>query len=105
MAEPVTVGGTARLRLDKFLWFARIVRSRGAAQALAEAGHLRINGRAIDRSHCPVGVGDVLSFAVAGRVRVLLVAALPTRRGPPAEACTLYHEVAAPPLTTPPTAA
>jgi ribosome-associated heat shock protein Hsp15 len=84
----------ARLRLDKFLWFARVVKTRSAAQALAEQGRLRLNGRVIDRSHAPVQVGDVLSFAVQGRVRVLKVEALPPRRGSPAEARTLYSEVA-----------
>lgn len=81
------------MRLDKFLWFARVVKTRSAAQALAEQGRLRLNGRVVDRSHAPVQVGDVLSFAVHGRVRVLKVEALPARRGPPAEARALYSEV------------
>lgn len=84
----------ASLRLDKFLWFARIVKTRSAAQQLAEQGHLRLSGRVVDRSHAPVKVGDVLSFAVHGRVRVLRVEALPARRGPPAEARLLYSEIA-----------
>ncbi len=85
-----------RLRLDKFLWFARIVKTRGDAQALAEQGRLRLNGRVVDKSHAAVGAGDVLSFAVHGRVRVLRIEALPVRRGPPAEARTLYEELSAP---------
>ena len=86
------------LRLDKFLWFARIVKTRSLAQSLAEQGRLRISGRTIDRAHCPVRVGDVLSFAVHGRVRVLKVEALPARRGPPAEARVLYTDLTDPPL-------
>ncbi|HMC91014.1 MAG TPA: RNA-binding S4 domain-containing protein [Allosphingosinicella sp.] len=81
------------LRLDKFLWFARIVKTRAQAQLLAEEGRLRIDGRVIDRAHAPVRVGDVLSFALRGHVRVLRVEALPARRGPPAEARSLYAEV------------
>lgn len=81
------------LRLDKFLWFARIVKTRGQAQALAEEGRLRIGGRVVDRAHAAVRVGDVLSFALRGRVRVLRIEALPARRGPPAEARTLYAEL------------
>ena len=81
------------LRLDKFLWFARIVKTRGAAQALAEEGRIRLAGRVIDRAHAPVRVGDVLSFAQRGQVRVLRVEALPARRGPPAEARALYSEL------------
>jgi len=81
------------LRLDKFLWFARIVKTRSAAQALAEDGRIRIAGRVVDRAHVPVRVGDVLSFAQRGSVRVLRVEALPARRGPPAEARLLYCEL------------
>ena len=81
------------LRLDKFLWFARIVKTRSAAQALAEEGRIRIGGRVIDRAHAPVRTGDVLSFAHRGQVRVLRVEALPARRGPPAEARALYCEL------------
>ena len=81
------------LRLDKFLWFARIAKTRPLAQALAEGGHLRLAGRAVDRAHVPVRVGDVLSFAQRGAVRVLRVEALPVRRGPPAEARALYTEL------------
>jgi ribosome-associated heat shock protein Hsp15 len=95
MPSPLSPGcGVAdSLRLDKFLWFARIVKSRALAQALAEGGRLRLSGRVVDRAHVPVRVGDVLSFAVHGQVRVLRIEALPERRGPPAEARTLYSEV------------
>lgn len=88
------------LRLDKFLWFARIVKTRSLAQTLAEEGRIRIGGRVIDRAHAPVRVGDVLSFAHRGAVRVLKVEALPARRGPAAEARTLYSEVPEGPLTS-----
>jgi ribosome-associated heat shock protein Hsp15 len=81
------------LRLDKFLWFARIVKTRSAARTLAEEGRIRIDGRVVDRAHAPIRVGDVLSFAQRGEVRVLKVEALPARRGPPAEARALYCEL------------
>jgi ribosome-associated heat shock protein Hsp15 len=82
------------LRLDKFLWFARIVKTRALAQILAEEGRIRLNSRLVDRAHAPVRIGDVLSFAQRGAVRVLKVEALPARRGPPAEARALYSEMA-----------
>ena len=83
----------ASLRLDKFLWFARIVKTRALAQGLAEQGRLRLNGRVIDKAHTIVRPGDVLSFAQNGAVRVLKIEALPVRRGPPAEARALYSEL------------
>lgn len=91
------------LRLDKFLWFARIVKTRALAQALAEQGRIRIAGRLVDRAHAPVRVGDVLSFAQRGAVRVLRIEALPARRGPPSEARMLYTDLSqatAAPLTS-----
>jgi ribosome-associated heat shock protein Hsp15 len=81
------------LRLDKFLWFARIVKTRALAQALAEEGRIRIGGRLVDRAHAPVRVGDVLSFAQRGQVRVLKVELLPARRGSPTEARSVYSDV------------
>jgi ribosome-associated heat shock protein Hsp15 len=91
------------LRLDKFLWFARIVKTRSQAQDMAEHGRVRIAGRIADRAHAPVRVGDVLSFAVRGEVRVLKIEVLPIRRGPAAEARSLYvdlSESAVGPLTS-----
>lgn len=86
------------MRLDRFLWFARLAKTRGAAQKIAEAGTLRLDGRRIERAHAPVRVGAVLAFPLGGRVRVLRVEALPSRRGPAAEAAALYTalEIAAP---------
>lgn len=78
------------MRLDRFLWFARIAKSRSAAQAIAEAGMLRLDGRRIERSSAPVRIGCILAFPLHGKVRVLRVEALPKRRGPPAEAALLY---------------
>ncbi len=78
------------LRLDLFLWYARFARSRSNAQAIAETGMLRIDGRRIERAHCPVRVGNILAFPLHGQIRILRVEALPVRRGPPAEAQALY---------------
>ncbi len=81
------------LRLDKFLWFARIAKTRALAQSMAEKGRIRLNGRVIDRAHAPVRAGDVLSFARGGEVRLLRIEALPARRGPAAEARAHYCEL------------
>jgi ribosome-associated heat shock protein Hsp15 len=89
----------AALRLDLFLWFARLVRTRAAAQAIANEGHVRISGRAVARAHAPVRSGDVLSLPLHGRVRVLRVEMLPARRVPAREAGRLYTDLAPEPLT------
>lgn len=81
------------MRLDKFLWFARFAKTRALAQAIAERGRLRVDGRLIDRAHAEVRIGQVLTFALAGRVRVVRIEALPGRRGPAAEAQACYTEL------------
>ena len=86
------------MRLDRFLWFTRIAKKRDWAQALATSGHLRIDGRAVAKASVSVRVGQVLTFAArTGEVRAIRVAALPARRGPPAEARACYEEMLATP--------
>lgn len=82
------------MRLDRFLWFVRLARKRSWAQDLCEGGHLRIDGRRIEKAHAPVRPGNVVAFVSHDhQVRVIRVEALPTRRGPPAEARTCYSDL------------
>ena len=83
------------MRIDMFLWFVRLAKTRSLAQDLACDGRLRIDGRRIERSAAPVRVGNILTFALHDRVRVLRVEALPTRRGPAPEARGCYQELVA----------
>lgn len=83
----------AGLRLDKFLWFIRLTRRRAIAQEIAEQGHMRIDGRVVARAHAVVRVGNVLSFPMAGRVRVIRIEALPRHRGSPEEAQGCYTDL------------
>ncbi|MDF7777911.1 S4 domain-containing protein [Sphingomonas sp. AOB5] len=82
------------MRIDRYLWFVRLAKSRNVAQDLAEGGRLRIDGRRIDRAHAPVRVGNIIAFVGADHhVRVIRVEALPARRGPPAEAQACYQRL------------
>jgi ribosome-associated heat shock protein Hsp15 len=96
MAVDDGAGQAGSMRLDRFLWFARLAKTRQAAQALAVAGTLRLDGRRIDRAHAPVRIGSVIAFVQGSRVRVIRIAMLPERRGPAAEAAMLYDELANP---------
>jgi ribosome-associated heat shock protein Hsp15 len=80
-------------RLDKWLWCARFMRARTDCAALVTQGSIRINRQATDKAHARLRLGDVLTVPVRGEVRVVRVLALAVRRGPPAEAATLYEEV------------
>jgi ribosome-associated heat shock protein Hsp15 len=83
----------AGLRLDKWLWFARLAKSRSAAQNLCESRRLRIDGRVIDRASALVRAGSVLSFPDDDRVVVVRVEGLADRRGPYEEARHLYTDL------------
>ncbi|MBW6505529.1 MAG: RNA-binding S4 domain-containing protein [Rhodobacteraceae bacterium] len=86
-------GESARIRLDKWLWQARLVKTRPLAQSLIGAGHVRVNGQRGDKPGRAVGPGDVLTLRLPGGVRVLQVRACGARRGPAAEAQTLYSDL------------
>lgn len=90
-----------RLRIDKWLWFARLVKSRSLAAEVVLAGQVRVNGQRIEKPGRAVGPGDVLTLALNGQVRVLRIRACGNRRGPAAEALMLYDSLDAPAVPAP----
>jgi ribosome-associated heat shock protein Hsp15 len=90
-SERETSPGTQRL--DKWLWFARVAKSRTLAAQLVEDGKVRVNRTRATKPSQAVRSGDVLTIAFRGRVQVLRVRAAGERRGPPAEARLLYEVV------------
>ena len=79
------------LRIDKLLWFLRFVGSRSLAQDWVGEGHIRLNGRRIERASTAVRCGDILVLPLRSGVRVITLASLPLRRGPPEEARGCYE--------------
>jgi ribosome-associated heat shock protein Hsp15 len=84
-----------RQRLDKWLWFARVVKSRTLAARLVADGHVRVNGTRIAVAARAVQPGDVLTIALERQVRVLKVLEGGVRRGPFEEARLLYQDLVA----------
>ena len=80
-------------RVDKWLWHARLVRTRGAAAALAGSGYVRVNGTRIEAPSKSVRIGDVITVALERTVRVLKVKGFVKRRGPAAAGQSLYEEL------------
>lgn len=81
-------------RLDKWLWCARFMKARSDCAGLVGEGAVRVNRQPTDKAHARLRIGDVLTVAIRGDVRVLRVLALAERRGPATEALTLYEEIA-----------
>lgn len=82
-----------KLRVDKWLWHARLFKSRSLAAELAGSGGLRIDGTKVTKPSQSVVPGNVLTFPKAGFIRIIQVDAIGTRRGPAEEAQTLYTDL------------
>lgn len=87
-------GTQSSLRIDRLLWMLRLAHSRGAAQDIVAAGHIRRNGQRVTRMAQPVCAGDVLTVPVGRAIRVIALDSLPSRRGPASEAQSHYHDLA-----------
>lgn len=83
-------GAKTTQRLDKWLWHARIVKTRSLAAQLVSQGRFRVNRQRIVKPAHAVKAGDVITAALFGRVRVLEIAGFSPRRGPVSEASSLY---------------
>jgi ribosome-associated heat shock protein Hsp15 len=82
------------VRIDRYLYCVRLVKSRTLAQGLIETGYVRIDGKRVEKSSEEVGIGSVVALPLHGRVRILKVLGLPERRGPAVEARLGYKELA-----------
>lgn len=81
------------MRIDRFLFFVRLAKSRTLAQALIDTGHVRVDGKRVTKPSEEVREGSILGIPLNGQTRVLKVLALPARRGPAAEARACYEEI------------
>ena len=87
---------TATQRIDKWLWYARFFKSRSLAAKICEARKVRLNGTVVTKPSHLVKQDDVLTFAQRRGIRVVRIADVGSRRGPAAEAATLYEDLAPP---------
>jgi ribosome-associated heat shock protein Hsp15 len=82
-----------RQRLDRWLWHARVVKTRASAAALAASGHVRLNGKRIAAPGRAVSPGDVLTIALSRSIKVLRIVDVAARRGGAGEARSLYEDL------------
>jgi len=82
-----------RQRVDKWLWHARVVRTRSAAATLVTSGHVRLNGQRIGAASSPVRADDVVTVALDRAVRILKVTAFAERRGDAQAGRALYADL------------
>lgn len=87
------MAASGRQRLDKWLFFARVVKSRSLAARLAVSGRVRVNRDKASQASDPVRTGDVLTITLDRRILVWKVLDTGMRRGPAPEARTLYEDM------------
>jgi len=82
-------------RLDVWLWYARFFKTRSLATRVCERRRIRINGDVVRKASRLVRIGDVITLAHRGQVRVIRILDLGERRGPASEAAGLYDDMSA----------
>ena len=87
---------STRQRLDKWLFFARMAKSRSVAQGYIQSGLVRVNDAVIRQSSHMVKAGDRLDIRFERMDRVLIVKGGGERRGPFEEAKLLYDDITPP---------
>lgn len=92
--EAGQTAGSAGLRIDRWLWCARLYKTRSLAAQAVTAGRVRVGEHRVKPSRL-LKRGEVLNLAQGGRDFELHVLALPARRGPATEARACYAESAA----------
>ncbi len=85
--------GAESQRIDQWLWYARLVKSRTLAQALITRGKVRINRSRIEKTSQVVKADDIVTISLGPKVRVVKIVAFGLRRGPASEAARLYLEL------------
>lgn len=83
------------MRLDRYLFFIRLVKSRTLAQSIIEEGKVRVDGRRVAKTSEEIRLGSLIALPLRGEVRVIRVTGLPSRRGPSPEARQHYQEIEA----------
>jgi ribosome-associated heat shock protein Hsp15 len=86
-------GASAPMRVDKWLWAARLAKTRAIAADAVKGGRVHVNGHAVKPSK-DVGPGDRLEITTGQVRRSVVVLGTAPRRGPAGEAALLYEETA-----------
>lgn len=85
--------GAQKQRIDKWLFFTRVVKSRSLAAKLAAGGRVRVNKDKIDQAAYGVKLGDIITITLDRRIIVYKVLSLGERRGSAPEAQLLYQDL------------
>ena len=81
------------LRLDTYLYYIRIFKSRSIATKFVLTNRLRISGQVTQKPHRMISIGDVLTMTINDHIKILKVLDIPNRRGPYSESLNFYDDI------------
>ena len=81
------------LRLDVYLYYIRIFKSRSIATKFVSTNRLRISGQVTQKPHKMISIGDVLTMTINNNIKILKVLDIPNRRGPYSESLNFYEDI------------
>ena len=81
------------IRLDIYLYYIRIFRSRSIATKFVSTNRLRISGQVTQKPHKMISIGDVLTITINDNIKILKVLDIPNRRGPYSESLNFYEDI------------
>lgn len=81
------------IRLDIYLYYIRIFKSRSISTKFVSTNRLRISGQVTQKPHKMISIGDVLTISINDNIKVLKVLDIPNRRGPYSESLSFYEDI------------
>jgi len=81
------------LRLDKWLWYARFMKSRSKATKFCQSSSFCVNSSIVIKAHFLVKQNDVLTFSIDNNIKIIRILNLGVRRGSASEAQALYQDI------------
>ena len=81
------------IRLDIYLYYIRIFKSRSIATKFISTNRLRISGQVTQKPHKMISIGDVLTISINDNIKILKVLDIPNRRGPYSESLNFYEDI------------
>ena len=85
--------GKKTLRLDLYLYYIRIFKSRSLATKFISSNRLRISGKVTQKPHKLISAGDVLTMTINDNIKIIKVLDVPSRRGPYLESLSFYQDL------------
>ncbi len=81
------------IRLDLYLYYIRMFKSRSLATKFILSNRLRVSGQVLKKPYKLISIGDVLMMTINDNIKIFKVLDIPNRRGPYSESLDFYQDI------------